>query len=225
MWVRSEYATELAVLSAWVALLVPWSVSSHEQSVSTPLTDGEAGVLFFRFPLFELQFRDDQIVSDSLTGPAVGVDISGELGALYPGTELFGDLFVTTAPTSAAFFSEVHGATLQQAALLWTAGSVAFGLALLLSVALSVREEPVVALLPVDPVRLMGGLLGAGALCIAGTTALHYTQRDVVGFPVPVGVVVIGLLALMLLRTEQRDHGESGAETDRQTTEAGSGES
>jgi hypothetical protein len=47
----------------------------------------------------------------------------------------------------------------------------------------------------------------------------------VVGFPVPVGVVVIGLLALMLLRTEQRDHDESGAETDRQTTEAGSGES
>ncbi len=135
------------------------------------------------------------------------------------------ELFVTTAPTSVALSSELHGVTLQQAVLLWTAGSVAFGLALLLSVALPVREESVVALLPVDPVRLMGGLLGAGTLCVAGATALPYTQRDVVGFPVPVGVVVIGLLALMLFRTEQRGHDESGAEADRQTTEAGSGES
>lgn len=205
MWVSSEYANELAVVSAWVALLVPWSVSTQSRSVSTPIADGEAGVLFFRFPLFELQFRDDTIVSESSTGESVGVDITDNLAELYPGSELFGDVFATTAPASAAFSSDVYGSTLQQAGLLWTLASVGFVLAFLLSIALYVCEERVVTASPVSPVRLMGALLGVGALGTAGATVLHYTQRDAVGFPIPVGLVVIAALAAVLLRTEQVD--------------------
>jgi hypothetical protein len=205
MWVSSEYANELAVVSAWVALLVPWSVSTQSRSVSTPVADGEAGVLFFRFPLFELQFRDDTVTSESLTGEVATVDITEDLAELYPGSELFGDVFATTAPASATFSSEVYGSALQQAGILWTLASVGFVLAFLLSIALYVREDRVVAASPVSPVRLMGALLGVGALGTAGATVLHYTQRDVVGFPIPVGLVVIAALAAVLLRTEQVD--------------------
>lgn len=203
MWVSSEYANELAVVSAWVSLLVPWSVSTQSQPISTPATQGEAGVLFFRFPLFELQFRDGAIASQSLTGENTAVDITEDLAELYPGSELFGDVFATTAPASATFSSEVYGPTLQQAGLLWALATVGFVLAFLLSIALYVREERVVAAAPVSPVRLMGALLGVGALGTAGATVLHYTQRDAVGVPVPVGVVVIAALAAVLLRTER----------------------
>jgi uncharacterized protein (TIGR04206 family) len=48
VWVRSEYAGELAVLSAWVSALVPWSVSFASQ-------DG-LSLVVVRFPLFFFQF-------------------------------------------------------------------------------------------------------------------------------------------------------------------------
>ncbi|MFB6087003.1 MAG: hypothetical protein ABEJ85_00660 [Haloarculaceae archaeon] len=49
MWVRSEYAGELAVLSAWLAPFVPWDVS---------LASGVAGgdLLFVRFPFLEVTY-------------------------------------------------------------------------------------------------------------------------------------------------------------------------
>lgn len=48
-WVRSEYAGELAVLSVWVNVLIPWSVS---------IASLEQGVTFtvVRFQFFLLQF-------------------------------------------------------------------------------------------------------------------------------------------------------------------------
>ena len=49
MWVRSEYAGELAVISAWVAVLLPWNVA-----VSQRVFDGR--FLSVRFPLFEIQY-------------------------------------------------------------------------------------------------------------------------------------------------------------------------
>jgi uncharacterized protein (TIGR04206 family) len=49
MWVRSEYAGELAVLSAWVSALLPWSVSVAS------LGQG-ADLVVVRFPFFLFQF-------------------------------------------------------------------------------------------------------------------------------------------------------------------------
>lgn len=49
LWVRSEYAGELAVLSAWIAALLPWSVTA------TRALGGS--LLLVRFPLFEVQYR------------------------------------------------------------------------------------------------------------------------------------------------------------------------
>lgn len=49
MWVRSEYAGELAVLSTWLSALLPWTVS---------YTSGVGGgaLLFVRFPLVQIRY-------------------------------------------------------------------------------------------------------------------------------------------------------------------------
>lgn len=49
MWVRSEYAGELAVLSAWLGALVPWNVS-----LVSDVAGGNA--LFVRFPFAEVRY-------------------------------------------------------------------------------------------------------------------------------------------------------------------------
>jgi len=198
MWVRSEYANELAVLSAWLALFVPWSGAAHTETHPSGL---EGDVLFVRFPLFELQFRTPALIENESRG------IVRELGMLensYPGTELFGDTFVTTPPSSVLFYD----GTLWQASLLWLVAALGFALAFLLSLVLYFREDRVVETLSVSPVRLMGALLGVGALGTAGASYLHYVARDTVGFPIPAGVFVVALLAAVLLRTEAVDRTE-----------------
>jgi hypothetical protein len=49
MWVRSEHAGALAVLSAWLGALVPWNLS-----VVSGVAGGNA--LFVRFPLLEVRY-------------------------------------------------------------------------------------------------------------------------------------------------------------------------
>lgn len=49
VWVRSEYAPELAVLLAWLAALIPWNVTFSELS-------GVGSVAFVRFPLFQIRY-------------------------------------------------------------------------------------------------------------------------------------------------------------------------
>lgn len=188
MWVRSKYASELAVLAAWVSVLVPWNVVYHTRA---PF---ESTVFFLRFPFFELQFRRPFVEQ----GDAV-IDVGGVQDATYPGTELLGNVFLTTPPTSVTFYD----GTLQQASLFWTAAALAFLLAFVLSLALYFRTDETVRRLPVSEVRLMGGLLGVGALGTAVASVLYYLESDVAGTPIPAGVVVIGALALVLLRTKE----------------------
>lgn len=49
LWVRSEYAGELAVLSAWLAALVPWNVTYV-------VVDGIGPVWYVRFPFAQIQY-------------------------------------------------------------------------------------------------------------------------------------------------------------------------
>ncbi|MFB6090053.1 MAG: hypothetical protein ABEJ97_03255 [Halobellus sp.] len=49
VWVRSEYAGELAVVSTWLAALVPWNVT-----YSSDVSGG--AVLFVRFPFFQVRY-------------------------------------------------------------------------------------------------------------------------------------------------------------------------
>lgn len=49
VWVRSEYAGELAVLSAWLSALIPWNVT-----YSVDIAGGD--ILFVRFPFFQIRY-------------------------------------------------------------------------------------------------------------------------------------------------------------------------
>lgn len=213
MWVRSEYANELAVLSAWLTLFVPWNVASHSHTV--PNLGADTSILFLRFPLVEFQYRNEEILFEQ-SGGTINIDVSESLDLAYPGTHLFDQLYFTWPHSAAQFYTS----TLQQASLLWTGAAVMFAVAFLFSIALYLREDAVVERLPILPVRLMGILLGVGALGTAGASILYYTQRDLVGFPIPVGVIVIALLALMLLLTRPVSAEDEGqvAETDFDTS-------
>ena len=49
VWVRSEYAGELAVVSAWIAALVPWNVTYAT-------AEGVGGILYVRFVFAEFVY-------------------------------------------------------------------------------------------------------------------------------------------------------------------------
>lgn len=210
MWVRSAYTSELAVLAAWLSVFVPWNVAYFSREVDTfvpgealdafGLSGSETTTMFvLRFPFFELQFRDETLAFNG-----IGVDITDSLAGEYPGTALAGEIYLTSPPTSAAFY---EGA-LWYASLLWTLAAVAFALALALSLALYFRTDWTLERLPASEVRVMGALLGLAALGVAGASLLYSLERDVVGTPIPVGVFVVGALAVVLLRTEEVE-GES----------------
>ena len=201
MWVQSKYASELAVLSAWVSLLVPWSVAYNG--------DAELGsaIYFLRFPLFEFQIRRPVVFED--------VDLNGELmfqyedagpilDQVYPGVELVSNLYLTSPVGSL----QTYDGTMQTASVVWGVASIAFLLAFGLSVALYLREDTVVDALPVSQVHLMGALLGIGALGTAFAAILQYQARDLGGIPIPVGVLVVAAFAVVLLRTEERPDDE-----------------
>lgn len=49
MWVRSEYAGELAVLLTWLSALLPWNVT-YSSGI------GSGALLFVRFPLLQIRY-------------------------------------------------------------------------------------------------------------------------------------------------------------------------
>ena len=70
MWVKSEYAGELAVISAWVSMLVPWNIAFQTKA---PF---QSTVVFLRFALFELQFRfASQITINDTQGETGMLDV------------------------------------------------------------------------------------------------------------------------------------------------------
>ena len=143
MWVRSEYASELAVLSAWLAALVPWNVAYHARA---PV---DSTIFFVRFALVELQLRAaSEIVVDGEP-----LDVDAALAAQYPGTGLVGDFFLTTPPTSALFYGP---GGLGTAGWVWSLAAACFLGALVLSLALYLREDEVRTRLPVSEVRPSG---------------------------------------------------------------------
>lgn len=202
MWVRSEYANELAVLAASLSLLIPWNVAQHSHEVPGA---GETSILFFRFPLVEFQFRENTITQQIGGGGAINIDVSQSLDLTFAGTKLWGDLYVAFPHSAVQFYD----GTLWQASLLWAGGALLFAVAFLLSIALYFREDWVEYRLPVLPVHVMGALLTLGALGTAGASVLYYLERDVVGFPIPVGVLVLGLLGIVLLLTQPVSEDES----------------
>jgi hypothetical protein len=189
-WVKAEYAGELAVVAAWVATLTPWSLTLQP--------NGPLGSILFlvRWPLGELQVR----LASSITFGDTEVTASPALAELYPGTHLGGPFFVAD-PVSATAFYDVPAVT--YGGWGWVIGTIAVVVALGLSVALYRDEAGTTARLPVDPVRGMAGLLGVATTGFAAATVGLWFGPPRVGVPLPVGVVVVGALAIALFRVDR----------------------
>lgn len=195
MWVRSEYAGELAVLSAWLSALLPWNVTYSRF--------GDLGsTLFVRFPFLQVQFT---------WLPKVRVD--GEVQSFrQTGVEVVGGVWVAD-PITAAAFPEGVGLNVVWASTTWAIGAAVIGLAVLLSLAMYAREDEVEARMPVDPVRTMGALLGVGALVLTVATVLVF-RSDLPGIPIPVGTLLLWVFAVTLLTVDRAPPKEAEAEVD-----------
>ena len=187
-WVDAEYAGELAVVAAWLAALVPWSVSLQPNA--------PFGSIYFavRWPLWELQVRLPATV-DGDPEPVVEA-----LGQVYPGVRLFWDFYLADPLSAATFYDS---GLLSAAGTAWVAGAVVVLVAVLLGIALYYDEAGVADRLPVDHVRLMAALLGLATVAFTAATALYWLGPAFVGLPIPVGVVVVGALAVALARVER----------------------
>lgn len=164
MWVRSEYAGELAVLSVWANALIPWSLSVAS-------ADG-ASLVVVRFQLFLLQY---------IFGISLGAQER-------PFQTVVGAIDFETGAVGQAY--EV-----------WLAAAAVFAVALLVSVVYYAVDERLAAVSPVDPVRLLGGLLVlTGAV---ETVALVRLWEAFPGTLVPVGVLFCYLLGGLLLIVER----------------------
>lgn len=180
VWVRSEYAGELAVLSTWVAALVPWNVHY------APLSEG-ASLLFVRFPILQVRYvfglsliRGTQI---GLPAPPQLVDSTG---------------FVV----SAIGFQD--NTALSDAYWVWAIGALVYVAALGLSL-LYYHDEDRVEGWRFDPVRVLGGLLVTTAGLFGVASYLAWGANAFPGVPIPVGVLIVGLLGGVLLAADRRD--------------------
>lgn len=89
----------------------------------------------------------------------------------------------------------------EQAYTVWAAGAALFLVALAFSIVYYARDQRLEDALPVDPVRLLGGLLLASGLVLGAVTALLFRRYP--GTTFPVGVLFLLAFGAVLLRVER----------------------
>jgi uncharacterized protein (TIGR04206 family) len=135
--------------------------------------DVSGGAVFFvRFPFFQIRY-------------AFGVELTRRVAV--------------SDPLSAVAFQA--GQSIQVAYQAWAVGAGVLAVAVAVAT-VYYRYEDAVESGPVDPVRLLGGLLGLSGLVLVVATYLLAT-RGFPGVPVPVGVVVLLALAGVLLTVDR----------------------
>jgi len=199
VWVKSEYADELAVLVTWLTMVVPWSVTYHSDG---PLSSHLA---FVRISVFELQLRFPSEITIQYPDRAEQLEVMNALDAVYSGSRLFENFYGTTPPTAALWYDGVAFETARALTLanaFWTLAALLLLAAFALSIAMYTREDATRERLPLPYPRLTGWLLVAATVPLTVSTAWFYIARDTVGIPIPVGLVVILVLAVLLIRAE-----------------------
>jgi len=186
-WVKAEYAPELAVLSTWISMLLPWSVAYHAKG---PLG---SVLVFVRFSVFELQLR----FPSQITFEGVPLDVAQALNQVYSGVQIGGNVYVALPPTAALDY----GGSLALANGIWTVAALLLLIAFVLSLAVY-TDESRAERLPYPYPRLAGALLGGSTVVLALAAVLMAIERGTVGFPIPVGVLVMGALSFVLLRVD-----------------------
>lgn len=187
-WIKAEYAEEVAVVTTWLATFLPWSVSY------TGDAPAESRLFFLRFPVFDLQVRFPTEVT--VDGTVVDAGVPEMLAAEYGGVGLLGNVHVVLPPTRLGSVAGAAGT----AYLLWTAAMVLTLALFVLSLAMYRREETVQAMVPLGYVRLTSIAFGLLTVLLAAATAMFSQSDGAYGSPVPVGVVLIGLFAIVLWR-------------------------
>jgi uncharacterized protein (TIGR04206 family) len=151
MWVRSEYAGELAVLATWLTALLPWSVSvlrESPQGMDATFTVVNIRFVFVQFHyLFGLPIGDQSL--DSI------VQFVFEIPGYVPTNQI-------------------------PEGQLWLAAAGLFALLLALSFVYYARDEWLEATSPVDPVRLFGAAFGCFAAIFTIATAMFYQHQPTV---------------------------------------------
>ncbi|WP_267640077.1 DUF7549 family protein [Haloarchaeobius amylolyticus] len=183
VWINSEYTEEFAVLTAWLSMLLPWSVVYGRASLVGDATK-ETTVIIFRFPFFGIRYV---------------------LGS--------GFIDGTTLKTPLGFFNETSGQLPAQAAahMGWTVSLGILALLLAVSVLMYMEVDEVVAKLPGRGVYVVGALmLALAGIYLWAALRLNATQNTkIIGIQqfVPVGLVgtlilvVFGALNLFAQRT------------------------
>ncbi|MFB6137066.1 MAG: hypothetical protein ABEJ42_01820 [Halobacteriaceae archaeon] len=175
LWVRAEYAEELAVLSTFLTGLLPWTVSYGDF--------GDLGSVFYvRFPLFQVRYSFGLPVFE-----AVSISDPYSAFASRGTTDIVGAIVAS------------KGITMADGYAVWVVGAAIVLIAL--TFAVFAYFEPAI-LEPVPTVPILGSLLGLAGLVLGAAWWLLYT-RGFPGPSVPVGVPIVLLLAVVLLRSER----------------------
>ncbi|NHN40631.1 hypothetical protein G9C85_03135 [Halorubellus sp. JP-L1] len=173
VWVKSEYAEELAVLLTWLAALVPWSISYGSFAVTS---SQDLTLVILRFPFVAIRYQlGVQLMSGTDVKTPVGfrqevVSAGGNASAQIPGYDL------------------------------WLVGVAVLAVALLVSFLLYFEVDALDDL-PVDPVRLQGALLLALSLSLLGSSAYLFTTQAALF--VPFGVLLQLAFGVILLRADR----------------------
>ena len=190
-WVKSEYAGEFAVLSTWIAVALPWTVSRTKDG---PL---QSVLFFFRFGIFEVQLR----FPSKITFNGVPLEVERALAVVYSGTEVGGNFYLDVPPLAATFYD----GTMALAYVAYTLGAVLLAGAFVLSLAVYLRESRVRSMLPMRYPRLTGYVLAAVTLFFTVSTVALAQGSVPMGLPIPVGLVVLAFLAAVLIRADLVD--------------------
>lgn len=177
VWVKSEYAEELAVLVTWLSALLPWSISYGQFAVTET---NDLTLVILRFPFLAIRYQlGFQLLS--------GTNVKTPLG--------FREEAVNAGGTTA---QQVLGFDL------WLVALFVLGLALCLSF-LMYFEVDAVDSLPLDPVRVLGLLLlMVGTLLVGSTYVLFTTQAALF---IPFGVLLHLTFGVILLRVDRAEAG------------------
>ena len=151
MWVRSEYAGELAVLATWLTALLPWSVSFISRTPAG--MDTGFTVLNIRFVLFQFHY---------LYGISFGEQSLGNVVQ-----------FVLQLPAFVPDKQELE-------TWLWVGAAALYATLLALSFVYYAREDWLVERVPLDLVRVFGAAFAVLALAFTAATAMFSQHQTTI---------------------------------------------
>jgi uncharacterized protein (TIGR04206 family) len=185
VWVKSEYAEELAVLLTWLSALVPWSISYGSFAVTS---GQDLTLVILRFPFVGIRYQ-------------LGVQVLGGTSVLTP---LEFRQEVQNAGGNA--LAQVPGYDL------WLVGLAVLTVAVAVSLLMYFEVESALDVIPVDPVRLLGALLLVVAIALLSSTYVLYTSQAALF--VPFGVFLHLAFGVILLRVDRAEAENPDADAD-----------